>query len=152
MKKSLSLFFIFLANIVILAHSAVPHHHEDVSIESCKISLHKKLSDNNKCPHNDTFKLSAEGKESGAHGLTFEECQLEYLFIRQGDIDNNPTTITQTLNLESEVFIPINILRYIFPTAQSKEETYTTYVHIPYKSFVTQTIALRAPPILIFTT
>ncbi len=144
MKVRIALFFIFLANIVILAHSAIPHHHWEESVDVCNISPHKKSSKHKQCPHNDTIKIQNNNTESH-NGLTFEECLLDDINIRLADNDNYQ--ITQSFNLESIIlYIPIQILKHIFSNIEKNRDTYIKYIPPIYTSFISQTYSLRAPP------
>ncbi len=146
MKRSASLFFIFIANIVILVHSAIPHHHEDNLIDSCTIHLHNNLSANNKCPHNDTLKIQ-QNSTGNSQGLSFEECQMEDLYIRISNEENN--LLTKELNLDITIqFIPICILKLILPIPPEYiEDIFAEYIPPIYKSLISHYIGLRAPPI-----
>ncbi len=145
MKRKISLFFVILANLVILAHSAVQHHHESDLFESCSISAHKKLSKNNQCPHNDTLKIK-HNQTDHTHGLTFEECLLEDLYIRAADNDHNQ--LTQDLNLNSIIlYLPNSLLTHLFPEQVHRKDIYISYIPSQYHSFISQAYGLRAPPI-----
>ncbi len=146
MKRSASLFFILLANIIILVHSTIPHHHEGAKETKCRIMAHKHLDSNSKCPHNDTYKFQNNNSDTtGSNGITFEECQLEDIYIRPTDNDNSIGGNNSALE-SIMYYIPHFILRLILPEPLQEIHTYATYVCPTYDSIVSQLQLLRAPP------
>lgn len=145
-KRSISLFVILIANIIILAHSAVIHNHEKTTPEVCNNELHKYASNNNICPHNDTQKISNSNTAKGHNSLTFEQCQLEDIYIRPNDNNSNLTNRNIDISI-TLLYIPASILKLLFFSKLNKKDIYTQYISPLYKSCTTKSLSLRAPPL-----
>ncbi|MDO5522661.1 MAG: hypothetical protein Q4G48_01295 [Bacteroidia bacterium] len=81
MKKAISITFILLANLVILAHAVVPHHHVGTCVEICDAWHHNHADTANRCVH-----FSGDFSQSNhcnSHKcLSIEDCLLEEIYIR----------------------------------------------------------------------
>lgn len=141
MKKALALSFLLLANIAMLAHSAIPHHyHEGIPVAV-------------------TGACSADGEEEEEHvcsscchphepsSATVEDCLLTQMYVRTAGSDRQPDDVGCN--------IPFLLLCAPCPTFGSADVpndlSSASFVQKPYVQsyntiFVARSLGLRAPP------
>jgi hypothetical protein len=121
MKKAISVSFLLLANIVLLAHAVVPHHyHGQVPVISCDFQ-HEQNDDTN--DHND--------------------CLLSKVYLRFG----GDKQLLPFIDVNAELFF---CLLPVFSDGFSNLETlpfrYKPYLQFLYLAQISQSLGLRAPP------
>ena len=144
MGKRTALFFIIMANIIMLAHLILPHHNHILTVEPCKITSHTLNSPKHVCPHNDTQKFIAKN-ESGKHiELNFEDCLLEDIHLRF----DNQNQIEQNNDFDFQSFV-FTIFHSDSDITQIETLTLNPtkpYLIKPYHNTFVRTTGLRAPP------
>lgn len=81
MRKAISITFILLANLVILAHVVIPHHHAEQGFASCDLWHHNHTDDSGSCVHF-TETVSRTNNCDSHKCLNIEDCLLEEIYIR----------------------------------------------------------------------
>jgi len=137
-KKAISLSFLLLANVVMLAHLVVFHHHDNqITATSCAAYQEHYCSENTEQHHcHDT-------KNTGKCCVN-ENCPLSTPFTKADDFKQIKPVFN---NFD---FIIINI----FPTYQITQITdlvglpfrQKPYLPLFYSEFISQSMGLRAPP------
>lgn len=138
-KKYTALFFIFLANIIILTHVVLPHHHHNQQVCYERVhctnddAIHTQNSTTHKHQHDGTDNSTCVLKQAviipSSHDKIIKSCDncsdnhIHDFFVLSsiGDIDLQPISHTETTVPEFPSFLT---------------------------SFVTSTLGLRAPPIV----
>ena len=137
-KKVLAFSFLLIANISILAHTVLFHHHENpVSVDVCAESYKHCCSDNNKEKQN-------HSAEHTNKCCVFDNCIL-----------NNPFTITDNykqIKPEFNSFFTVkNIGAFDGITQITKLDglpfRQKPYLLLFYTEFISQSMGLRAPPV-----
>jgi len=143
MKKTIKLLFLLLANMILLAHSIVPHHHHgemetcfDTHCHDCHEACYHEYHDNthqheheatstsDKCCNIDNCYLPTENKINIACQIhTKCDCAQAYILI------------SYTLNMQD--FVDDTIIHF----------RQNPYVPIFYLDFISQSLGLRAPPL-----
>ena len=138
MKRVIALSFLFLANVILLAHVVIPHHHHHLSTvcflnshcADCK-EAHKQSSDSD-CHHDD--------------GNKREECPLQEIYVR---IENNQSLVDLTPDNDLQypalsLFSTTPIVEIIdLKSLPFRQKPYLRSYHTDYTS---QSLGLRAPP------
>lgn len=146
MKKATGFLFLLLANLALLAHTVIPHHHQDAHhISICNL-LTADDALNSHCAHHDI-----NGQEHGANGLG-DDCILNGLYIR---------VATGRYSLPSDEGHPLyddTVTGYPFiysvvnPATVLRDDGGRPFRHRPfllssYPQYVTCSVGLRAPPV-----
>ena len=136
-KKTISLLFLFLVNMIILAHSVVYHHHNDqMFVVLCTV---------NQGHHCDGTAHNHHGEdaENTNRCCASEDCQLNTLYTKADDFK-----LTKPIFEESN--FDINTL-IVNQTIQIADLTGLPFRQNPdllllYSEYLSQSIGLRAPP------
>lgn len=139
MRKAISIFFILLANIVVLAHTVVPHHHHNKIFVAIVNVLDGEVQDVLNHHHDDTHPHETNPEDcainetlaAAASRLQKDECLDFGTFDFDSHLDLFVTDI-----MASVVPEPVGDLPFI-------PKPYTAGNHL---DFVARAIGLRAPP------
>jgi hypothetical protein len=144
MKKATGILFLLLANLALLAHTVIPHHHPDSHQLSICDLLPAEDASNSHCAHHDM-----DGQEHGANGLG-DECILNGLYIRvasghHSSLGEDYPSYDTTDNYPSFCAI-------VNPSAVRWEEDGRPFRHRPflhscYTRHIAASSGLRAPPV-----
>lgn len=139
MRKAISVFFILLANMVILAHTVVPHHHHNKVFASV-VSL---------------FDGDAQHKSEHHHGTTHhhndtdksEECLINEVYVATFRVQDD-AEIAQPLhiNLDWHPLFAITSFSSGIPILQAFSFRQKPYIELIHPIFITHSSGLRAPP------
>jgi hypothetical protein len=139
-KKQLAIFFIFLANTILLAHAVVPHHHHETQVciqNSC-------CTDNEKPDQQNTLAHSHE--HNGQSG--FDLCILKQLVLLPSNNEQGCKCghhfdgLSPHDGFQAEILIPGPA--YLVPTETAKPEGF--WVNISWSFLAGSSTGLRAPP------
>ncbi|MDR3366008.1 MAG: hypothetical protein LBO71_03455 [Prevotellaceae bacterium] len=137
MRKALTISFLLLANIAVLAHSAIPHHYHE-GIPAAVIGV------------------CNTGGEEEAHGYrhhhhdansaTVEDCLLEKVGTRTVGSEGQPDAAVCNILL-----LPCTPCLTSFGADVQSDLSFTAFVHKPcvqsyHTIFVARSLGLRAPP------
>ncbi len=147
MKKAIGTGLLLLANIVLLVHTVIPHHHNPFP-NSCSISYHRSDPAHH-CRHLENRAVTSENDRSAHRNLTLEDCLLDNIYIRF--VNNNHTIQTSEQGPDIDLqFLQLYIL------TDNSIRIGTDYTPLPfrekphlesfYTSHITQSKGLRAPP------
>ncbi len=145
MKKATGILFLLLANLALLAHTVIPHHHPDAHhISICNL-LPAEDANNIHCAHHDMG-----GQEHGANGLG-DDCILNGLYIRvasghQSSSEEDHPSCDDTADSYPSICSIVN------PSSVRWDEGGIPFRHRPfllysYSQYVTSSLGLRAPPV-----
>ncbi|MDR2917252.1 MAG: hypothetical protein LBV74_20860 [Tannerella sp.] len=144
MKRTIAISFLLLANIIILAHVVIPHHHHNgMPVAFCKISL---SDDNSEYTH--SFHSHSDGENDHSHESD-ANCTLCQLYIR-ADLNNSPSSLTSALanfHIDIPTFcLDISSLTDIqgFESLPFRHKPHIISYHSHY---IVHSLGLRAPPI-----
>jgi len=140
MKKAIALFILLLANITILVHAFVPHHHHE-NIPFC-ISSH--CVDSNIAHDSSTSCDPHQHEGNSSSG----DCLIDNIYTRATNDrqvldsgDNDYTQLPHFLLLFcSDCFIKLS-------NTEAKKIELTPYLSSYHTTFVTRSLGLRAPPV-----
>lgn len=141
MRKSIAFIFLLLANLVLLAHTMIPHHHHDRVIV-CIGEIH--CSDNE-----DSHNHQASNSHAHKHNdsSSSKECIIKDIYTR---VDNSKQISGS--GVDKYIEFPDSLLfsdtHSLFNIWVLKATTYNQkkYLISYYPVFFTQPIGLRAPP------
>jgi hypothetical protein len=140
MKKALALSFLLLANIAVLAHSAIPHHyHEGVPVAvSVACSADEEAAHVSGCRHHHHQEPS---------NATLEDCLLERMYARTAVNDRQPDAVGCNILLlllcaPCPAFGSVDVQKDLSPVPFVQKP----YVQSYHTRFVARTLGLRAPP------
>lgn len=138
-KKTAALFFILLANIILLAHAVAPHNHHNGLACICKtgINAHPQESSNSNHKHN--------GKNSSDYCIL-----TQLIVVRNTQVKLECKNVDFTDNHSQFDGIQAILINNIFKVFHP---IYRTNVHLPqigtlYNHFVNTGLGLRAPPVV----
>jgi len=146
MKKAIGFLFLLLANLALLAHTVIPHHHPDAHHISICSLLAADDAHNSHCSHHDI-----NGQEHGANGLG-DGCLLNGLYIRVTSGHNStPSDEDQASNDHTVTGYPF-IYFVVNPATVLRDDGGRPFRHRPfllssYPQYVTCSVGLRAPPV-----
>ncbi len=148
MKKAIGIGLVLLANMVLLAHAVIPHHHHDQSVESCSVSFHQHEAVHH-CQHLKSTNTFYENTGNAHRGLSLEDCLLENIYVRF--VNDNHTTLTNEPDLETDIHFsqfftsPDNFIRI---ESDSPPSIFRQKPHLEslYANHAAQSFGLRAPP------
>ena len=140
MKRAIALSFLLLANIALLVHAVIPHHHHNeltvcffatTCTDSAKAHKHTHGSD---CQHHHD-------------GSGMEECPLKKMFVR---FENNK--LFDDLRLDNDIQYPVLFLFPIHPIVEItglKDLPFrqNPYLLSCYTDYIAPSLGLRAPPV-----
>lgn len=146
MKRVIGLLLLFLANIVVLAHAVIPHHHHDKVV----VSILNILFINDVLEHEHTDPLRNDGYAHSGAELN-ETCLLNELFIRsyfgQSVLSANSNDFDFTNSHSYSPIICYDIVPLIeildYGELPFKQKPYVNSYHTHY---ITHSLGLRAPP------
>ena len=136
----------FLANMVLLAHAFIPHHHP--FSESCSISYHQSDAVHH-CRHLDSKANFSENDRNAHRELGLKDCLLDNIYIRfvndnhtcqpgGHDVDSDP--------LFSLLYFPADYSNRIEPDSMPLPFLEKPYLASLYTGHIAQSKGLRAPP------
>ena len=150
MKQLIGILFLMLANLALLAHTVIPHHHqgEDIHAICYHISAENSISDNQ---INHQSKHDNEGHAHRNNGLG-DTCVLNELYIRSASGDGSSSE-----NNEDPDFIDLSTLISLFcydfnSLIMLRDDGEQPLFRKPFifsscNLYVTCTLGLRAPPV-----
>ncbi len=146
MKQAITLSFLLLVNMIILAHVIIPHHHNKVPV--ALTSLHHEHSGNAmyKHHHQDTVPVEHDGNHHGQDVV--EDYLLQHVFSRLGN--NKQTCRSLDFNFDLLYCIVSLFSEYSIPQITDndglpfREKPYLLSFHTEY---ISVSLGLRAPPI-----
>lgn len=149
MKKVIALPLLLLANLVILAHAIVPHHHHDKIVVSICDFL--SIEDALEHTHSDHHHGQEKGHEHTGHDLG-EECLLNELYIRASSNQNLSASHSGDFDLSnSHLDFPLYFCEF------NQQIDLTDYGELPFRQkpyvysyhtyYITHSLGLRAPPV-----
>ncbi|MDR2805123.1 MAG: hypothetical protein LBB85_05680 [Dysgonamonadaceae bacterium] len=135
MKKTIFIFFLWLANITLLAHAAIPHHHHLSEPTAMCTAQHE---------HPDATHPDGETKGN----VSFEACLISHIYTKA---DNNKPDIQSP----DARFQPAICLLFLCPDCSidqisvSSRRRFLPKPYLPFSSteFIAQSAGLRAPPV-----
>ena len=136
-KKAISLSFLFLVNIAILAHSVVYHHHND--------QIFSVLCTANQGHHCDgtAHEHHSHDTESPSKCCAFENCLLNTLYTKADDFKLTKSIFEES-NFDINTFIVNQTIQIAdlsgLPFRQNPD------LLLLYSEYLSQSIGLRAPP------
>ncbi|OJV38817.1 MAG: hypothetical protein BGO33_13385 [Bacteroidia bacterium 43-41] len=146
MKKALGLILLLLANVIMLAHTSIPHHHHDqIPVAIINDTGHSHDGENHHHHHHDNNIPVEQNSSPIEHSDLTEDCLLSATYIR---FDNNLSLLKSFFSsakacplflLPFEIHIPQND----YGELPFREKPYIVHY---YQNFVSQSIGLRAPP------
>lgn len=145
MKKAVGFLFILLANIVLLAHTVIPHHHNRNDVDSCNLWHHKLAGDAGKCCHFHTPQTDP-GKENEPPVLSFEECLLDRIYIRFANHSHTLEPTDSDPGLALFLFYLPGRLVAIQPVDRPLPFRQKPYPQSCYSHSVARSAGRRAPP------
>ena len=152
MKRITAIFFILLANIALLAHAVIPHHHHDkvaVAIINIFEGHQSHNHENDEHDHSHHHHQTAEHhSHHHSHNGDAEECLIsDTVYIPskiQEDLANADWLDGQDFDIEL-IWIADNIsIASCFEVLSLKPKPYTARIHL---DCLTRSIGLRAPPV-----
>ncbi|MDR0795674.1 MAG: hypothetical protein LBE79_06435 [Tannerella sp.] len=129
MRKKVAIYFLLLANIILLVHTVLPHHHHtNGTVCFFTDSCNKDITDS-----------------KASHHKTYDECSLANIFIRQQTGENlvKHELLSQTLLF----LIPYNSIDLKLIIAFHSE--HIPFLKSKYISAELRTCGLRAPPFVL---
>lgn len=143
MKKAIGIIFILLANIIMLAHAAIPHHHHDFIPVAVVTDIHNHNSDNH--DHNHAVPVEEDNHHSTQHSEGLEDCLLTQSYLKTNIINQ----IGQTIFIQ---YLPWLVPEF----CNDFQIKYTDYGNLPFRQqpyfvpsydhYIAQSLGLRAPP------
>ena len=138
-KKTISVSFLLFVNIILLAHSAVCHHHD---YDNQTLVVVCSTNQEHNCAQHTNNQTCHDTKN--AHTCCVENCHLNDFF-----------TPTNTVRFSKPIFNTIDIIIHNIPACQTIQITdlaglpfrQKPYIPLFYTDFVAQSIGLRAPPV-----
>ena len=139
LKKAISLFFLLLANVIILVHIAIPHiHHSNTVV--CFGVTH--------CEEHD--EAHSHSHDTGCHthddGEGLEECPLKEQYVRFENITSLADYGLHNVQYPVLFLFAINLVVEI-TDLEGLPFRQNPYVPLFYSEFISQSIGLRAPPV-----
>lgn len=151
MKRITAIFFILLANIALLAHAVIPHHHHDkvaVAIINIFEGHQSHNHENDEHDHSHHHQTAEHHSHHHSHNGDAEECLIsDTVYIPskiQEDLANADWLDGQDFDIEL-IWIADNIsIAPCFEVLSLKPKPYTARIHL---DCLTRSIGLRAPPV-----
>lgn len=148
MKKAIGIGLLLLANMVLLVHAVIPHHHHNHLFSSCEISFHRHEAVHH-CQHLQGKSDISENFQDTPKKLSLEDCQLDNIYIRFVDENNLLETsefhsdadvrfLLTLYSIENSIQIESDPPPLSFRQKPHSESLYTNYT--------SQSKGLRAPP------
>jgi len=148
MKRAISLSFILLANIILLAHAVIPHHHHDtIPVVIISHHEHDRKAHEHHHHHDDNEPVnSCDASDSHAHN-GFEDCILANLFFRL----ENERQEFQTVNCDFGLLLWLSPLLSGYELPPIINDTGLPFRQHPlqpsyFTDYISQSLGLRAPP------
>ena len=142
-KKTLTVFFILLANFILLAHAFIPHHHYQNKV--CLATIH--------CKANSEAKTNSFPNSNEEHNTdnTPENCILIQLVVISDHQENNDfkcsfNTYNSSKTTNFHILFFENILTPYFHPSISRTSLPSLILH--YSSFCNTSFGLRGPPMV----
>ena len=144
MKKKNAISFIFLANLILLAHAVIPHHdHENMMICFCDTD----------CKNHNTSHSHADCDTQSHQENTCSDstkcCNIDYVF----DPTNHKVKSFCHKHSQCDCLHTSYILTSIFSDIQDfTNDTLFLFLYVPYidashSDYISQSLGLRAPPL-----
>lgn len=144
MKKATGILFLLLANLALLAHTVIPHHHPDAHhIYICDL-VPAEDANNSQCAHHDM-----DGQDHGANGLG-DDCILNGLYIRVAS--GHHSSLGEDHPSYDTADGSPSIYSIVNPSTVRRDEGGRPFRHRPfllssYSRYITSSLGLRAPPV-----
>lgn len=140
--------FILLANMVMLAHSLVPHHHHNGNPVAICVNYHEHNNATDKHRHHaDTLPREQSANPDRHCNGIFEDCALSSILVKIG----NDKQALQCIDFEFDPSpcLPVFSINPITKTTDLEGLPFRQHPYILqcYTDFVTQSLGLRAPPV-----
>ncbi|WP_313380484.1 DUF6769 family protein [Proteiniphilum saccharofermentans] len=148
MKKAVAISFLLLANMIVLVHAVIPHHHHNQLPVSFDIVQHEHGDATHEhFPHNhDTQHPVPHGDNSHGHKV-FEECILNQAYLKIG----NDKQVAQLHNLDftllSCLLTPFSDSLTAVAGLEGLPFRQNPYLLSYHTEFISQSLGLRAPPV-----
>ena len=146
MKKAIGIGLLLLANMVLLVHTVIPHHHAGQSFNSCEISFHKYDAAHH-CKHFTGKTIASENDGHAHNNFSLEECLLDNIYVRFV----NHSHVFQAN--ESDTDADFLLLYFASENPVQVKSDYAAlpfrrkpYLESLYTSLIAQSTGLRAPP------
>lgn len=146
MKNKTAVFFILLANIIMLAHHFIPHHQPlDETNDQCQLACQRNIEEK-ACPNIHTQQIkSRQTEQSPIHFFDIEDCTLEEIYLRfsnkqnqVADHDNNQLPIL--------IFLRQSIVELTEPIETTFTQLAQPYIYPKYNTNFVRIYSMRAPP------
>ncbi len=136
----------FLANMVLLAHVFIPHHH--LFSEPCSISYHQSDATHH-CRHLDSKANFSENDRNAHRELGLKDCLLDNIYIRF--VNDSHTLHSGGDDVEGDSPFSVLYLPADYSNRIEPESTPLPFLRKPhlislYTSHIAQSKGLRAPP------
>lgn len=142
-KRIPALFFILLANVVLLAHAVIPHHHhgEEVCIVSSHCEFDGEAHEHDDAEHNH--------EHNGADNI--DDCALQQILI------SPPAKVRheiKSLDLDNDLFHKFHLQallienRLVIDSYLSFRKTEPPILYFTYQNYAGKVSGLRAPPVV----
>jgi hypothetical protein len=145
MINLVKMFFLFLANTIILVHSFIPHYDTTNGVHCCTAEHHfqtESLQDF----HLSGLLFPAETKENHG-GISFENCLLDRIYVR---FDKDNPTLQSS---DSEIgfllvyqFLSSDYTELASPVSDIFSSLQKPYINTSYTNEIARSSGLRAPP------
>ncbi|MDR2804571.1 MAG: hypothetical protein LBB85_02865 [Dysgonamonadaceae bacterium] len=146
MKRAFGISFLLLANIIILAHSAIPHHHHNGMPVAHATTHHEHDDAGHDHHHHDTEQPVKHDGNSHRHNMA-EDCLLRKVYVKASNderafrfMDNDFAPFFCLFVLHTTYSIP-KITDYGLPFRQKP------YLISCLTEYISQSLGLRAPPV-----
>lgn len=146
MKKAIGIGLLLLANIVLLVHAVIPHHHHDQLFNFCDITFHQHDAINH-CRHLQSTGTFSENDKHTHRGLGLDDCVLDDVYVRFVNDDHRIYVDESHIDFPSSLlcslpYNPIQIKAAFTPLPFRQKPHLESF----YTNHITQSTGLRAPP------
>lgn len=147
MLNYIRIFFLLLANVIILVHSFIPHYHVGENVHCCTAGHHHYENHPQDFHFHPGGVLLPQKTEKHHGGISFEDCLLDRIYIR---FDNSNHTL-QSANTEI-VFLITSLFLNSLDSVLFETDTgnfpfrQKPYLQTSYTEVISRSSGLRAPP------
>lgn len=151
LKQIISISFLLLANIILLAHAVVPHHHHNGVVVAIFDVRGTERNDHHHHDHGDHQHAQESKQATHQHqhnGNNFSElCALNDVYTRSDKVSKILNQNHCCYGPLLFVVLPANIDNFGLPDLVGLPFRQKPYINSNYLSFLTGSTGLRAPPV-----
>lgn len=145
MKKTTGILFLLLANLALLAHTVIPHHHPDAHQLSICDLVPAEDANNSQYAHHDM-----DGQDHGANGLG-DDCILNGLYIRVASGHHSSSGEDHPSYDDTADGYPFVCAIVNLSAVRGEEDgrpfRHRPFLHSCYTRYIAASSGLRAPPV-----